>query len=161
MKKNKGIVIIGGLLLLGVGLYFIFRKPKKKIEDKKIGESKILKDAYDNLVFETNKDVIKPVSFPFLDEVANVLREAPTWTLNLEGHTDNVGSDSYNLDLSQKRADAVKKYLVEQGISENRITAKGFGESKPIADNSTPEGREKNRRVEFKIVKTNIQSILV
>ena len=126
-------------------------KPEFKPEEPKT--TKILKDAYDNLVFEFNKDVIKPTSYPFLDEVVSVLGEEPNWTLKVEGHTDNVGRDDYNLKLSKKRAESVKKYIESKGIMSSRIIADGFGSTKPIADNKTAGGREKNRRVEFKIIK--------
>lgn len=160
MKKNQNKILLSVLLLglAGIGAYIIYvRNKNKKLEpivepEKELKLPKILKDAYDNLVFELDKDIIKPISFPYLDELAENLRES-SWNLVLEGHTDNLGSEKYNLNLSQKRAEAVKKYLEEKGINPNRITAIGFGESKPIADNSTAEGREKNRRVEFKINK--------
>lgn len=158
MKKdnNSNKLIIGGVIViaLAIGLYFIFKK-KPKVEEKKEPEKspeKIFKDAYDNLQFEFNKDVIKPVSFPFLDEIVDILRQKE-WNLKLEGHTDNKGSADYNLKLSKARANAVKKYLEDKGIKPTRIETEGFGSTKPIADNSTEEGREKNRRVEFKIVK--------
>lgn len=159
-NTQKGL-IVGGIILLAGGylLYCKYKKPKpttKKPEDKKPEAAKILKDAYDNLVFEFNKDVIKPTSYPFLDEVISVLGEEPNWTLKLEGHTDNVGKEDYNLKLSKKRAESVKKYIESKGIMPSRITADGFGSTKPIADNTTEEGREKNRRVEFKIVKQQV-----
>ena len=157
MDKKTKITIgasLGALLLFGVGIYlYVRRKPKPK---PALDNAKIFKDAYDNLQFEFNKDVIKPESFPYLNEVADVLREKGEWKLKLEGHTDNVGSDKYNLDLSTKRAEAVKKYLGEQGISPERISTEGFGSTKPIADNSTAQGRDKNRRVEFKVVKPDL-----
>jgi outer membrane protein OmpA-like peptidoglycan-associated protein len=158
MKKdnNSNKLIIGGVIViaLAIGLYFIFKK-KPKVEEKKEPEKspeKIFKDAYDNLQFEFNKDVIKPTSFPFLDEIVDILRQKE-WNLKLEGHTDNKGSADYNLKLSKARANSVKKYLEEKGIKPTRIEADGFGSTKPIADNSTEQGREKNRRVEFKVIK--------
>ena len=75
-----------------------------------------------------------------------------TWKLQITGHTDNVGADNTNLILSKKRAEAVKNYLSGKGIEAARFEVLYFGESKPIADNSTPEGRQRNRRVEMKIV---------
>lgn len=156
-KDNKAL-IVGGLVLLGLGigfgLYFYFRN-KNKTKDKKLTDKSpenILKDAYDNLEFEFNKDVIKESSFPFLDELVDVLRQKE-WNIKLEGHTDNKGSADYNLKLSKARANAVKKYLEDKGIKPTRIQADGFGSTKPIADNSTEEGRNKNRRVEFKVIK--------
>lgn len=154
---NKGTkigIVVGGAIILGLGIYLYIRgrrKPKPQPQEKP--PMRILKDAYDNLFFEFNKDIIKPISFPYLDELAEVLKEATDWNLKLSGHTDNVGNKNYNLELSKKRANAVKKYLEQKGVKAERITAEGFGDTKPIADNSTPQGREKNRRVEFVIVK--------
>lgn len=140
------------VLLLGLGVYiYIKYKPKS--------EKKALKDVFDNLVFETGKDVIKPSSFEYLDKLVEVLLAEPTWKLQIIGHTDNVGKDAYNLELSNKRATAVKKYLVSKNIPETSITSIGKGETMPIADNKTAEGRLKNRRVEFIIVKPNNSTI--
>lgn len=119
--------------------------------DKK--EEEILKTAFDNLQFETGKDIIKEESFPSLDSLGMLLRDKrPEWKLKLEGHTDNVGTEQNNLILSKKRAEAVQKYLVKQGVSYDRIKVEYYGEMRPIADNDTKEGRAKNRRVEMEIL---------
>lgn len=81
-------------------------------------------------------------------EIARVMKEVPEATLTIEGHTDSVGPEAYNMDLSQRRADAAKALLVDEGISSDRIEAVGYGESRPIADNATSEGRRMNRRVD-------------
>jgi outer membrane protein OmpA-like peptidoglycan-associated protein len=112
----------------------------------------VLKTAFDNLEFESAKDVIFESSKPSLNELAEVLKKKTTWKLEIAGHTDNVGDDNGNLVLSKKRAEALKAYLVSQGVEETRLLALYFGETKPIATNDTPEGRQKNRRVEMKIV---------
>lgn len=112
----------------------------------------ILQTAFDNLEFETGKAIIKDESFPSLAELAKVLVKKPEWKLQIAGHTDNIGSAQTNLVLSKKRSEAVKAFLVSQGISEDRISALYFGETDPIADNSTKEGRQKNRRVEMTVV---------
>jgi outer membrane protein OmpA-like peptidoglycan-associated protein len=112
----------------------------------------ILKTAFDNLEFETGKDIIKGVSFPSLNELAEVLKKKATWNLQITGHTDNVGDDQKNLILSKKRAEAVKNYLAAQGIDASRLYVLYFGETMPIASNDTPEGRQKNRRVEMKVI---------
>ncbi len=114
----------------------------------KVGESVVLQ----NIFFETAKAVITPVSYPALDRVIEFMKKNPAIKVEIDGHTDNVGSESYNLRLSQARAQAVVDYLVKHGISRDRLVAKGFGESQPVAPNDTPEGRAKNRRVEFKIL---------
>jgi MYXO-CTERM domain-containing protein len=106
----------------------------------------------DVVYFKTNKDIILGKSYPLLDNVAQVIKahsEIPLITI--EGHTDDRGNDAYNLDLSQRRAEAVKVYLVSKGVDATRLAAKGFGETQPIADNKTNKGRSTNRRVEFKI----------
>jgi len=112
----------------------------------------ILKTAFDNLEFETGKDVIKQGSIQSLGELAEVLVKKPEWKLQIAGHTDNVGNDQSNLILSKKRAEAVKTFMVSRGIDAGRLTALYFGETQPIADNGTPDGRQKNRRVEMTIV---------
>lgn len=159
LSKGAKIGIAVGVILLlgGVSWYFWDKNKKKKKTPPKKNEDikKKLKDAFDNLTFETNKDVINPTSFASLDELADVLKQEPTWTLKIVGHTDNVGADDFNLELSKKRADAVKKYLVPKGVAEINITTEGKGETIPIAPNETKEGREKNRRVEFVITKAD------
>jgi outer membrane protein OmpA-like peptidoglycan-associated protein len=112
----------------------------------------ILKMAFDNLEFETAKDIIKEESKPSLDELAAVLMKKPTWKLEIAGHTDNVGDDAKNMVLSKKRAESLKSYLVLKGVEATRLNTLFFGETKPIGDNNTPEGRKKNRRVEMKII---------
>lgn len=104
--------------------------------------------------FATDQDVILPESFSVLEEVAEVMRAHPEWLeILVEGHCDSRASDAYNLDLSQRRAQAVMKFLLARGIAPSRIRAQGFGRSRPIADNNTEEGMALNRRVEFTILK--------
>ena len=93
------------------------------------------------------------LSFPYLDKLVELLVKKPIYKLNVFGHTDNKGGDALNLALSKNRALAVKTYLVGKTIAGDRVTTDGYGSTKPIADNNTPEGREKNRRVEFFIIK--------
>ena len=82
-------------------------------------------------------------------KVGDFLKKYPTTTAVIEGHTDNVGTPEHNMDLSQRRAESVVNYLVEKfGIDRSRLTAKGYGETRPVADNSTDEGKQKNRRIE-------------
>lgn len=114
--------------------------------------AEILKTAFENLEFETGKDIIKSESIPSLTELAEVLVKRPEWKLQIEGHTDNVGGAQSNLVLSKKRAEAVKNFMISKGIVAERLTALYFGETMPIADNNTPEGRQKNRRVEMTII---------
>ncbi|MBZ4409469.1 OmpA family protein [Myxococcus sp. XM-1-1-1] len=108
----------------------------------------------EKVYFATSKDVILPKSFSLLAQVASVLKANPQLQLvRVEGHTDSQGSDAKNLDLSQRRANNVKAFLVKSGIAPERLEAVGFGETKPVDTNKTPKGRENNRRVEFNIVK--------
>lgn len=119
-----------------------------KLEKKEI---ETVKYAFENLEFATGKDEIKSKSFFSLNALADLLKKKANYGLRIEGHTDNVGKDESNLILSQKRATAVKNYLVKRGVDGSKLDAFGYGASKPIADNDTPEGRQKNRRVEMKI----------
>ena len=99
--------------------------------------------------FEFNKSKIKPDSFPILDAVVQVLKENPDITIEVGGHTDNVGGAAYNKKLSQDRADSVRTYLTSHGIAGSRLTARGYGMDVPVDTNSNEAGRAKNRRVEF------------
>ncbi len=106
----------------------------------------------ETVYFDTDKTTIDPASHSILDEVAKVLNGHPEMRhVRVEGHTDNTGNDDVNTTLSQGRAEAVRDYLVKKGVAADRLEAKGYGPSRPAADNATPEGREKNRRVEFLI----------
>jgi OOP family OmpA-OmpF porin len=102
------------------------------------------------IFFETNSDKLKVASLSQLDELVVILKKYEAANLQIEGHADSQGEDAYNLNLSQKRTESVKAYLMSKGIMESRLTAVGYGESKPIADNNTKLGRAKNRRVELK-----------
>jgi len=174
LSKNQKIGLIGAIVVaVGIGIWLITRavkgnKARKECEKKggkydkktkscKIDTPPILQDviakAYDNLTFVTNSATINPSSNSFLKEMADYLKANPTFNIKITGHTDNVGNDAYNLDLSKRRADAVKDYLVGQGIGEISISTEGKGETEPIADNNTAEGRASNRRVVFEVTK--------
>ena len=105
-----------------------------------------------------DRATIKPESDSLMQEIINVIKENPhIKKLAIEGHTSSEGSDKYNLKLSDKRAKAVMDYLVKKGeLAKEMFTAKGFGEGKPIAEESTEEGKEKNRRVEFNITEQDV-----
>lgn len=111
----------------------------------------VLRTAFDNLEFESGKDIILEVSKVALDELADVLIKKATWKLEISGHTDNLGGENFNLVLSKKRAEALKNYLIFKGVDTNRLITFYFGETQPLIDNTTEEGRKKNRRVEMKI----------
>ncbi len=106
-----------------------------------------------NIFFDFNESKLKSESYLELDRLYNFLKDNPEIKVEISGHTDNVGSDSYNITLSDARANAVNDYLVSKGINTSRIISKGYGKSNPVASNDTEEGRQLNRRVEFKILK--------
>ena len=106
-----------------------------------------------NIFFETAKSVLKSESFFELDNLVKLLNDNPLMEIFIGGHTDNVGNDEYNNKLSKERAAAVVTYLTSKGVVAARLTSDGFGKSKPLADNSTDEGKSLNRRVEFTIIK--------
>ncbi len=127
---------------LGVTL----EKPKEAV----LVENKII--LPDAIYFEFGSAEIKESSFGILDQVAEILQTNPDFKqLNVDGHTDDVGSEAYNAKLSKRRAESVKAYLVKKGLESSKLTARGLGESRPIATNITPEGRAENRRVEFNV----------
>lgn len=101
--------------------------------------------------FEVDEAVIPDVNKAFLDRAAKIMAEVPDMNLVIIGHTDSQASDTYNMELSRERADSVKAYLVSQGIDESKLSTKGMGETDPIADNSTEQGRFRNRRIEFMV----------
>ncbi len=113
---------------------------------KKFTDAKIITHGIN---FDIDKSTIKPESMGTLNMIAGILRDNPDLKFEIDGHTDNTGQSTHNLMLSQQRADAVKVQLVSMGIETSRLTTKGFGDSKPISDNSSPEGKANNRRVEF------------
>ena len=102
--------------------------------------------------FDTNRDEVKGTSAETLDRLAGIFQEYPKTVILIEGHTDSAGPEAYNLDLSQRRAQSVANYLIASGVDSDRFTVKWYGESQPRADNSTAEGKAKNRRVELGIV---------
>jgi len=106
-----------------------------------------------NIVFATGKAELLPASFAELDKLQTYLANNPAIKLEIAGHTDNVGNAASNLSLSQNRAESVRKYLTDKGISPDRLTAKGYGDTQPAAPNDTPAGRAQNRRVEVKLLK--------
>ena len=105
-----------------------------------------------NIFFEFAKSVLKEASFPELDRLVGILNKNPELKIEIAGHTDDVGTDASNQTLSQDRAQSVVNYLQSKGINISRLSAKGYGESKPDVPNNSDENRAFNRRVEFKIL---------
>jgi outer membrane protein OmpA-like peptidoglycan-associated protein len=128
------------------------------------GEEKVIQDFYlekiqvgkkvvlENIYFETGKAVLQPESFDALDQVFRFLENNPAMKLEISGHTDNTGSLRINQKLSKERAKSVVDYLVGRGIPAGMLLYEGYADSQPVAANDTPDGREKNRRVEFKVL---------
>ena len=137
-------------------------KANKGCPELKREVRKLLEKAMQGIEFETGKATIKPKSYPLLDEIAQTFNENPNYIIEVQGHTDNTGNEDANLKLSQNRADAVLEYLAKRGVNRERMSAFGFGQERPIADNKTKAGRQKNRRVEFKITfeEVHIETIL-
>ncbi len=105
-----------------------------------------------NVFFDTGKASLRPESGPALNELVEALKAKPSLVIEIAGHTDNVGSVESNQQLSAGRAQSVRNYLLHKGVAPGQVTAKGYGETQPVADNSTDEGRQKNRRTEVRII---------
>ena len=131
---------------------------KRKQLESELAEMKALKTergivlTLGDILFESGKATLMPGATDTIDKLVKFLKEYPNRNVLIEGHTDNIGGETYNLGLSQRRANAVKNLLTSKGISEARITANGYGESRPIASNKTAAGRQQNRRVEIVIL---------
>lgn len=106
--------------------------------------------VFNDIKFDFDKATLRPESYPVVDGIYEALRDNPGLAVEIQGHTCSIGTDAYNMGLSQRRANTVLNYLKKKGIDASRLTAKGFGESQPIDNNNTKEGRANNRRVEFK-----------
>lgn len=104
-----------------------------------------------DVLFEFNKSELKAGALRNLYPLVSFLKQNSSRGVTIEGHTDGIGSESYNLELSQRRAEAVRRFLIENGLRQDRITARGLGEAYPVASNDTDPGRQMNRRVEIVI----------
>ena len=166
MDKNTRLIVIGlGLSLVAIVTgYVIYKKYfVKKVEEPIIVPTPLktaIRQAYDNLLFETNKATILEVSYPYLIELANALKDNPIFYVSIIGHTDNLGTEISNQVLSEKRAKAVADFLIAENVPSSRIKTSGKGETMPISTNDTKEGRDKNRRVEF-IMSNKISDFLM
>lgn len=108
-----------------------------------------------DVLFDTGKSTLKPGAYTTVDRLASALKEAPERKVVIEGHTDSMGSDEYNQELSQRRAQAVQSALLERGVGSGQVTAYGKGETFPVASNENPAGRQQNRRVELVFTQEN------
>jgi OOP family OmpA-OmpF porin len=126
--------------------------PEKQV---KIRDNRI--ELGQKIQFALGKSEILSASFALMDELAKTIQENPqVQKVSIEGHASDEGDDKYNLLLSKARAEAVRQYLITKGVSAERLSSTGFGETKPLVSNDTPDGREKNRRVEFHITKQEV-----
>ncbi len=123
--------------------------PPPPVDEVQVALNKLL--AEKRIEFSTGSAVIAPQSYPVLDQIAELLKKRPNALIEIAGHTDASGNPTANLRLSQARADAVRQYLIQKGIPPARLVSTGYGQTRPLADNATREGRNKNRRVEFNI----------
>lgn len=128
-------------------------KPQEvKIVELSQRDSRVVRRAFDNLEFETDQAIIRPISYVPLNELARLLADHPTWKLKISGHTDNTGDPAFNMDLSRRRAEAVRDYLANLGLAPERFVLEYYGQTKPIASNDNRAGRQRNRRVELLII---------
>ena len=137
-------------------------KANKGCPEMKREVRQLLQKAMQGIEFETGKAAIKKKSYQLLDQIAQIFIDNSNYIIEVQGHTDNTGKAEMNKKISQQRADQVMKYLEKKGVPAERMTAVGYGQDMPIADNKTKAGRQKNRRVEFKITfeEVHIETVL-
>ena len=159
--KRKGALIgagIGGLSGAGVGYYMDQQEAKLRQKLQGTGVSvtrqgdNIILNMPGNITFQTNSADINANFYNVLNSVVLVLNEFNKTLIDVMGHTDSTGTDAINQPLSERRAASVGQYLISQGIDSRRVATQGFGKTRPIASNDTPEGRSQNRRVELQLV---------
>jgi outer membrane protein OmpA-like peptidoglycan-associated protein len=156
-KRGRGALIgaaVGGLAGTGVGHYLEKQKQEiDQIPDANVQQQgEVLMVAFPGeALFDSGSSSLAPGAFSRLDQLAATLGRYPDTDVIIKGHTDGAGSEASNLALSEQRADSVRRYLIGKGVSPARMTSVGFGESMPLATNSTPEGRQQNRRVEIEV----------
>ena len=159
--KNYGIVVSAdGYLFESVNLDIPpgvdkITMPLFKLKKIEVGKNIVL----NNIFFDFNKSSLRPDSKPELERVSKVLKDNPSMKIEISGHTDNKGSATYNLKLSESRAKSVVDFISSEGIDQSRLTFKGYGFLKPIATNETEEGCQKNRRTEFKVLEIDVNAL--
>ena len=159
--KNYGMTISAdGYLFESINLDIPPGKEKLKLPPIKLKKIEAGKNiVLNNIFFDFDKASLRPDSKPELERVVTVLKDNPSMKIEISGHTDNKGSATYNLKLSESRSKSVVDYLVSRGIERNRLTFKGYGFLKPIASNDTEEGRQQNRRTEFKVTEIDEKAV--
>ncbi|MDP5277729.1 OmpA family protein [Sphingomonas sp. DG1-23] len=156
---------IGGLAGAGIGAYM--DRQEQELRRRTAGtDIRVIRQGDDlvlnmpsNVTFATNESSVQPQFRATLDQVADVLKQYNQTYIDVYGHTDSTGSDSYNLALSQRRAASVADYLSARGVQSARLGTRGFGETQPVADNETEQGKAANRRVEIKLVPITQQDV--
>ena len=156
---------IGGLAGAGIGAYM--DRQEQELRRRTAGtDIRVIRQGDDlvlnmpsNVTFATNEASIQPQFRATLDQVADVLKQYNQTYIDVYGHTDSTGSDAYNLALSQRRAASVADYLSARGVQSARLGTRGFGETQPVADNESEEGKAANRRVEIKLVPITQQDV--
>ncbi|EEI89997.1 OmpA family protein [Sphingobacterium spiritivorum] len=146
--KQQALTVNPGAVLSKDGTDDGLKNVKEEFKDASRTEEGIKFSLSSDFLFPTNSSYLTDKSKGELSKLAKLLKDNSKTKIRVDGHTDATGTPEYNLWLSDKRAVSVKKFLVDSGISESRITTKGIGQAKPVADNKTPEGRQMNRRVE-------------
>jgi outer membrane protein OmpA-like peptidoglycan-associated protein len=157
---NTAMGAIIGAAVGGVTGAVIGRKMDKQAEEiektvpgakvERVGEG-IVVDFTEKILFGYDRSDLNPSSQDNLDKLVNVLKEYPDTNIEVQGHTDSKGSEDYNMGLSERRANAVSNYLINRGVAGSRVTTKGYGETAPVSDNTSDDGRAQNRRVTFLI----------
>lgn len=165
-KKNKRAAIGGALgALAGYGVGTYMDKQEAELNQELQGSGVKIEREGDNLnlnmpggvTFDSGQANIKSNFMPVLNDITNIMRRYPETKIEIQGHTDSLGSSASNISLSQLRAQSVKSHLLSNGVDSNRLYSLGYGESMPIASNNTASGREKNRRVEITIIPSPAQ----
>lgn len=152
--KQQSLIVNPGAVVTQDGTSDGLKNVKREFEDAKQTNEGIMVSISSDLLFPTNSSYLTDNAKTELSKLVKVLKTSnANAKIRVDGHTDATGTAEYNVWLSEKRAASVEKFLVDSGISDSRISTKGLGQSKPIADNKTPEGRRKNRRVEVVILK--------
>ncbi|TDQ77218.1 OmpA family protein [Sphingobacterium yanglingense] len=150
--KQQQIIVNSGAVVSKDGTDDGLKNVKSEFEDASRTSEGIKFTLSSDLLFPTNSSYLTDKAKVELTKLAKLMKEDKTKKIRVDGHTDSTGEEGYNVWLSDKRAASVKKNLEEAGVAGSRITTKGFGPSKPVGDNKTPEGRQKNRRVEVTIL---------